>query len=70
MARTIVDIPDALLTEVDALCKLLAISRAEATRQALKGFVRTHHNVNPDGFGLWREMAQPNATDNASADPG
>jgi hypothetical protein len=53
MPRTIVDIPDALLLEVDALCKLLSISRADATRQALKAFVRSHHHVIADGFGLW-----------------
>jgi metal-responsive CopG/Arc/MetJ family transcriptional regulator len=53
MSRTIVDIPDALLAQVDALCKMLSISRAEATRQALKVFVRSHHNVNVDAFGLW-----------------
>jgi hypothetical protein len=53
MPRTIVDIPDALLVEVDALCKLLGISRADATRQALKAFVLSHHNVIADGFGLW-----------------
>jgi hypothetical protein len=32
---------------------MLSISRAEATRQALKVFVRSHHNVNVDAFGLW-----------------
>ena len=53
MPRTIVDIPDSLLGDVDALCKLLGISRAQATRQALKVFVHSHHNVNADGFGLW-----------------
>ena len=56
MARTIIDIPEDQLAEIDALVKLLGISRAEGVRRALKEFVRDNHTVNPDGFGLWREQ--------------
>jgi metal-responsive CopG/Arc/MetJ family transcriptional regulator len=54
MARTIVDIPDAQLREVDSLCRLLGIkSRAEIVRRALQEYMTRHDAVNADGFGLW-----------------
>jgi metal-responsive CopG/Arc/MetJ family transcriptional regulator len=58
MARTIVDIPDAQLHEVDSLCRLLGIkSRAEVVRRALSEFMKNHDAVNADGFGLWKAGA-------------
>jgi len=54
MPRTIIDIPEAQMREVDRLCKLLGISRAEATRRALHGFVQDNAVVKTDGFGLWK----------------
>jgi hypothetical protein len=54
MPRTIIDIPDAQLREVDRLCLLLGISRAEAVRRGLQGFVAQNETVKTDGFGLWR----------------
>jgi metal-responsive CopG/Arc/MetJ family transcriptional regulator len=58
MARTIVDIPDALLREVDSLCRLLGIkSRAEVVRRALAEYLTRHDAVNADGFGLWKQAA-------------
>jgi metal-responsive CopG/Arc/MetJ family transcriptional regulator len=53
MPRTIIDIPDAQLREVDRLCQLLGISRAEAVRRGLQGFVQQNEAVKTDGFGLW-----------------
>lgn len=58
MARTIIDIPQAQLGEVDDLCKLLGISRAEAVRRALRDFVRNNRSVGTDGFGLWKDHAE------------
>jgi metal-responsive CopG/Arc/MetJ family transcriptional regulator len=55
MARTIIDIPDTQLGEVDRLCKLLNISRAEAVRRALRDFVQHNDTVKADGFGLWKD---------------
>lgn len=56
MARTIIDVPDDQLGEVDNLCRLLGISRAEAVRRALAAFVRHNGGVHVDGFGLWKDM--------------
>lgn len=57
MPRTIIDLPEQQMREVDALCKTLAISRAEAVRRALIAFVDSHHEVRADGFGLWKQAA-------------
>jgi hypothetical protein len=59
MARTIIEIPDTQLREVDRLCQLLGISRAEAVRRGLQGFVQQNEAVKTDGFGLWRPESQP-----------
>lgn len=58
MARTIIDIPDLLLREVDSLRGLLGLSRAEAVRRALRDFVDHNHAVKTDGFGLWKGLAE------------
>lgn len=54
MPRTIIDIPDAQLREVDRLRKRLNISRAEAVRRGLQAFVEQNTDVTTNGFGLWR----------------
>src|SRR5262249_26911733 len=53
MPRTIVDIPDTQLRDLDALCESLGISRAEAVRRAIVRFLRDGCESD-DGFGLWR----------------
>lgn len=55
MPRTIIDIPAAQMQDVDRLCKLLGISRAEAVRRALRDFIAGQAEVNGDGFGLWQQ---------------
>jgi metal-responsive CopG/Arc/MetJ family transcriptional regulator len=55
MPRTIIDIPDAQLREVDRLCRQLAISRAEAVRRGLGAWLEQNTEVNTKGFGLWRD---------------
>ncbi len=57
MPRTIIDLPEQQMREVDALCRTLAISRAEAVRRALLAFVDSHQEVRADGFGLWKQLA-------------
>jgi metal-responsive CopG/Arc/MetJ family transcriptional regulator len=56
MPRTIVDIPDTQLAEIDALCERLRISRAEAVRRALEAYLERQEDTAADGFGLWREQ--------------
>lgn len=57
MPRTIVDIPEAQLREVDRLCARLDISRAEAVRRGLQALVEQHTDVATHGFGLWKDAA-------------
>jgi len=56
MPRTIVDIPEAQMRDVDRLCQALGISRAEAVRRALADFVRQNDAATTDGFGLWKDL--------------
>jgi len=63
MPRTIVDIPDEQLRDIDSLCRLLGIkSRAEIVRLALREFLKSNDQMNVDGFGLWqKQKASPTA---------
>jgi metal-responsive CopG/Arc/MetJ family transcriptional regulator len=61
MPRTIVDIPEAQMRDVDRLCRALGISRAEAVRRALAGFVEQNDSATTDGFGLWKDTASDRA---------
>jgi hypothetical protein len=51
MPRTIIDIPDTQLHDLDARCASLGISRAEAVRRAVDAFLRETAVVG--AFGLW-----------------
>lgn len=62
MPRTIIEIPDTQLREVDRLCQLLGISRAEAVRRGLQGFVEQNEAVKTDGFGLWQSAVASKRT--------
>lgn len=53
--RTLVDIPDQLLKEIDAVAKREAISRAEAVRRAMAKFVAERTSPATDSaFGIWK----------------
>lgn len=55
MPRTIVDIPETQLAEIDRFCRTLGISRAEAVRRALEAYLERTVDVQADGFGLWTD---------------
>ena len=57
MARTIVEIPDSQLRDLDALCAALGISRAEAVRRAVQSFLLKRSENDSLGFGLWSRGA-------------
>jgi len=53
--RTIIDIPDPLLDEIDSLAKREKISRAEAVRRAMAEYLEKRRNSRADaGFGIWK----------------
>jgi len=66
MPRTIVDIPPALMRQLDARCRTLGISRAEGVRRAVHGFLNVKYGLDQEGFGLWSRIA---GESNGSADP-
>lgn len=59
MPRTIIDIPETQLQEIDRFCRTLGISRAEGVRRALEAYLERTIAARPDGFGLWTEPAPP-----------
>lgn len=52
--RTIIDIPETQLRDLDAHCRLLGISRAEGVRRAIQEYLRAPPGMQNGGFGLWR----------------
>ncbi len=56
--RTIIDLPEAHVEALDALCRGEGISRAEAVRQAVAAHLRLARQRHPDAaFGLWKRGA-------------
>ncbi len=56
--RTIVDIPEQDIQGLDALCGREQISRAEAIRRAVAGYLKVHRGDADAAFGLWRRRGQ------------
>lgn len=56
MPRTIIDIPDNQLRDLDARCATLGISRAEAVRRAVEDYLRGAQRDPRRAFGLWRSV--------------
>lgn len=53
--RTIIDIPNDVLGEIDSLAKREDISRAEAVRRAVAEYVEKHRSAHGDtAFGIWK----------------
>jgi hypothetical protein len=57
MPRTIVDLPTSQLKDLDARCRSLGISRAEAVRRAIHAFLRESPGDTERGFGLWKHSS-------------
>jgi hypothetical protein len=52
--RTLVDIPEDELEELNALSQARKVSRAELIRQAVAGFLAQNKAGLEDSFGLWK----------------
>jgi Ribbon-helix-helix protein, copG family len=53
--RTIIDLPEAQLDALDAICRREGISRAEAIRRAVAQHIQHERRAAGDpAFGLWR----------------
>lgn len=67
MARTIIDLPQSQLRDLDALCASLGISRAEAVRRAVQAFLLKTSDGDARCFGMWTgdESDEPDVHDEA-----
>lgn len=56
--RTIIELPQDQLTDLDAHCRRQSISRAEAIRRAVAAMLAEQRQGEvPGAFGLWRDRA-------------
>ena len=55
MMRTLVDLPEDELEELNALSRSRKVSRAELIRQAVAGFLAQNKAGMEDSFGLWKK---------------
>ncbi len=53
--RTLVDIPEKQLKDLSTICAARKLSRAEAVRQAIDGFIQQYRPTRDSAFGLWRD---------------
>ncbi|MDQ3242970.1 MAG: ribbon-helix-helix protein, CopG family [Gemmatimonadota bacterium] len=53
--RTIIDIPNHILDQIDSLAQQEKISRAEAVRRAMTEYLEKRPRSRPDAaFGIWK----------------
>jgi Arc/MetJ-type ribon-helix-helix transcriptional regulator len=56
--RTIIELPNEQLDELDALCEREGISRAEAVRRSVQQYLHTNRAAHAHkAFGIWRGRA-------------
>lgn len=52
--RALVDIPDRQLDDLNTICAVRKLSRAEAVRQALDAFIEENRPSREAAFGSWK----------------
>jgi metal-responsive CopG/Arc/MetJ family transcriptional regulator len=56
MPRTIIDIPEEQVAELDQLRAKRHVSRATLIREAIASYLTTHHaGLADEAFGIWRD---------------
>lgn len=53
--RTLVDIPEQQLKELNAICEAEKMSRAEVIRQAIAAYLERKKAGRVDAFSLWKD---------------
>jgi metal-responsive CopG/Arc/MetJ family transcriptional regulator len=53
--RTLVDLPEAELAQLNALSRQRRVTRAELIRQAVAGYLEQNRTGLEDSFGLWKK---------------
>jgi hypothetical protein len=54
--RALVDIPDRQLEDLNAVCAVKKLSRAEAVRRALAAFIEENRPPREVAFGSWKDQ--------------
>lgn len=52
--RTLIDVPERQIEELEAICTARKLSRAEAVRQAVDAFIAQNRPSREAAFGLWK----------------
>jgi hypothetical protein len=52
--RTLIDVPERQIKELEAICTARKLSRAEAVRQAVDAFIAQNRPSREAAFGLWK----------------
>jgi hypothetical protein len=52
--RTLIDLPEKQITELEVICAARKLSRAEAVRQAVAMFIEQNRPAREAAFGLWK----------------
>jgi metal-responsive CopG/Arc/MetJ family transcriptional regulator len=55
--RTLVDLPEAELEQLNALSRERRVSRAQLIRQAVAGYLEQNRTGLEETFGLWKKKA-------------
>ncbi len=55
--RTLVDLPEGELEQLNMLSRARRVSRAELIRQAVAGYLEQNKTGLEDSFGLWKKKA-------------
>jgi metal-responsive CopG/Arc/MetJ family transcriptional regulator len=55
--RTLVDLPEGELEQLNELSRARKVSRAELIRQAVAGYLEQNRAGLEDSFGLWKKKA-------------
>lgn len=56
--RTLVDLPERELEQLNILSKARRVSRAELIRQAVAGYLEQNKAGLDDSFGIWKKKAE------------
>ena len=60
--RTLVDLPEAELEQLNALSRERRVSRAQLIRQAVAGYLEQNRTGLEETFGLWKKKAVDGVT--------
>ena len=53
--RTLIDIPNEELAELERLSRETKLSRAELVRRAIRNYMRAHKAEQEGAFGIWKK---------------